>query len=269
MSGDQKDLKAQEKSQPTEPARHRREGIGFMGRLRAYFLAGILVTAPIAITAYIAWWFVSLIDGHIRPLIPSAYNPENYLPFSIPGLGLLVVIVVVTLIGAFAAGYVGRLVLGVGEGVVGRMPVVRSVYGAVKQIFETVLAKKSNAFREVVVIQYPRPGVWSLGFITGNAHPEVQLQLAGQADDMVNVFIPCAPPTAGYLAMVPRREVTALNMSVEDGLKLVMSGGIVVPPDRRPTLVEPPPADQEGRSPDDGRDQPDRKVLAAASRSKR
>ncbi|MFX5085044.1 DUF502 domain-containing protein, partial [Acinetobacter baumannii] len=86
----------------------------------------------------------------------------------------------------------------------------------------TVLAKKSNAFREVVVIQYPRPGVWSLGFITGNAHPEVQLQLAGQADDMVNVFIPCAPPTAGYLAMVPRREVTALNMSVEDGLKLVM-----------------------------------------------
>jgi len=271
VSGDQKDLKAQEKAQPAEPARHRREGIGFMGRLRAYFLAGILVTAPIAITAYIAWWFVSLIDGHIRPLIPSAYNPENYLPFSIPGLGLLVVIVVVTLIGAFAAGYVGRLVLGLGEGVVGRMPVVRSVYGAVKQIFETVLAKKSNAFREVVVIQYPRPGVWSLGFITGSAHPEVQLQLAGQAEDMVNVFIPCAPPTAGYLAMVPRREVTALNMSVEDGLKLVMSGGIVVPPDRRPTLVEPPAGHErdQDQDQDDDRDQPDRKVLAAASRSKR
>nr|WP_244592937.1 DUF502 domain-containing protein [Azospirillum palustre] len=237
-----------------------------MGRLRAYFLAGILVTAPIAITVYIAWWFVSLIDGYIRPLIPSAYNPENYLPFSIPGIGVLVVIIAVTLIGAFAAGYVGRLVLGVGEGVVGRMPVVRSVYGGVKQIFETVLAKKSNAFREVVAIQYPRPGVWSLGFITGSAHPEVQVKLAGEADDIVNVFIPCAPPTAGYLAMVPRREVTVLNMTVEDGLKLVMSGGIVVPPDRRPTLVEmPAEPDDEDR---DG-DQPDRKVLAAASRSKR
>ncbi|WP_455182441.1 DUF502 domain-containing protein [Azospirillum palustre] len=278
MSGDQTEPKAEVKADPKaqgkpqakghtgEPARHRREGIGLMGRLRAYFLAGILVTAPIAITVYIAWWFVSLIDGYIRPLIPSVYNPENYLPFSIPGIGVLVVIIAVTLIGAFAAGYVGRLVLGVGEGVVGRMPVVRSVYGGVKQIFETVLAKKSNAFREVVAIQYPRPGVWSLGFITGSAHPEVQVKLAGEAEDIVNVFIPCAPPTAGYLAMVPRREVTVLNMTVEDGLKLVMSGGIVVPPDRRPTLVEmPADPDDENR---DG-DQPDRKVLAAASRSKR
>jgi uncharacterized membrane protein len=275
VSGDQTEPKAdkaqgktQVKAHTGEPARHRREGIGLMGRLRAYFLAGILVTAPIAITVYIAWWFVSLIDGYIRPLIPSAYNPENYLPFSIPGIGVLVVIIAVTLIGAFAAGYVGRLVLGVGEGVVGRMPVVRSVYGGVKQIFETVLAKKSNAFREVVAIQYPRPGVWSLGFITGSAHPEVQVKLADEADDIVNVFIPCAPPTAGYLAMVPRRDVTVLNMTVEDGLKLVMSGGIVVPPDRRPTLVETSavetPADQ-----DDDNDQPDRKVLAAASRSKR
>ncbi len=278
MSGDQTEpkvpgkgqVKAQTKAQSAEPARHRREGIGFMGRLRAYFLAGILVTAPIAITVYIAWWFVSLIDGYIRPLIPSTYNPENYLPFSIPGIGVLVVIVAVTLIGAFTAGYVGRLVLGVGEGVVGRMPVVRSVYGGVKQIFETVLAKKSNAFREVVAIQYPRPGVWSLGFITGAAHPEVQLQLAGVADDFVNVFIPCAPPTAGYLAMVPRREVTVLNMSVEDGLKLVMSGGIVVPPERRPTLVEPPGGpDQDGPNQEGGDDHPDRKVLAAASRSNR
>ncbi|WP_245986601.1 DUF502 domain-containing protein [Azospirillum thermophilum] len=221
---------AGEPTPPEQPRPARREGIGLMGRLRAYFLAGILVTAPIAITIYIAWWFISMIDGHIRPLIPAAYNPENFLPFSIPGIGVLVVILVVTLIGAFAAGYVGRLVLGVGEGVVARMPVVRSVYSAVKQIFETVLANKSSAFREVVVLQYPRVGVWSLGFITGNAHPEVQRL---SADEIVNVFIPCAPPTAGYLVMVPRREVTVLGMTVEDGLKLVMSGGIVTPPDRR------------------------------------
>nr|WP_246499433.1 DUF502 domain-containing protein [Azospirillum soli] len=208
-------------------------------------MAGVLVTAPTAVTIYIAWWFVSLIDGHIRPLIPAAYNPENYLPFSIPGIGVLTVIVVLTLIGAFAAGYVGRLVLRIGEGVVGRMPVVRSIYGAVKQIFETVLAKKSNAFREVVLIEYPRLGVWSLGFITGSAHPEVQKV---SAEEMVNVFIPCAPPTAGYLLIVPRREVTVLDMTVEDGLKLVMSGGIVTPPDRKPREVTATPAPERKRA---------------------
>nr|WP_274389946.1 DUF502 domain-containing protein [Azospirillum doebereinerae] len=227
--------------------------------MRAYFLAGVLVTAPIAITIYIAWWFVSFIDGHIRPLIPAAYNPENYLPFSIPGIGVLTVLIVVTLIGTFTAGYVGRLVLGLGEGLVERMPVVRTVYGAVKQIFETVLAKKSNAFREVVMLQYPRDGVWSLGFITGSAHPEVQ-RVSGE--EMVNVFIPCAPPTAGYLVMVPRHAVTVLNITVEDGLKLVMSGGIVVPTERRAAMPAAlPPADVTT--------QPERSVLAAASRSNR
>lgn len=251
---------AEQSGQPSGPSRPRREGIGLMGRLRAYFLAGVLVTAPIAITIYIAWWFVSFIDGHIRPLIPAAYNPENYLPFSIPGIGVLTVLIVVTLIGTFTAGYVGRLVFRLGEGLVERMPVVRTVYGAVKQIFETVLAKKSNAFREVVMLQYPRDGVWSLGFITGNAHPEVQ-RVGGA--EMVNVFIPCAPPTAGYLVMVPRHEVTVLNITVEDGLKLVMSGGIVVPNDRRTALPAQPAVTRPAP------DHPERSVLAAASRSNR
>nr|WP_246337378.1 DUF502 domain-containing protein [Azospirillum oleiclasticum] len=197
--------------------------------MRAYFLAGVLVTAPIAITAYIAWWFISFIDNTVRPLIPAGYMPDYYLPFSVPGIGVLVVILALTLIGAFAAGYVGRLLLRAGEGVVARMPVVRSVYGALKQIFETVLAKKSNAFREVVMVEYPRHGLWSMGFITGTAHPEMQKV---SAEEMVHVFIPCAPPTAGYLIVAPRREVVVLNMTVEDGLKLVVSGGIVSPPDR-------------------------------------
>lgn len=224
---------------------HRRDGLGFIGRLRAYFLAGVLVSAPIAVTAYIAWWFVSFIDGTVRPLIPSGYNPENYLPFSIPGFGVLTVIVALTLIGTFAAGYVGRLALRFGESLVARMPVVRSVYSAVKQIFETVLAKKSNAFREVVMVEYPRDGVWSLGFITGSAHPEVQKV---SADEMVNVFIPCAPPTAGYLVFVPRREVVVLDMTVEDGLKMVVSGGIVTPPERAARPVADLPAAERRRA---------------------
>ncbi|HYG86533.1 MAG TPA: DUF502 domain-containing protein [Azospirillum sp.] len=212
--------------QPPLP-RPKREGIGLMGRLRAYFLAGVLVTAPIAITVYIASWFIDLIDSRVRPLIPAAYNPEKYLAFSVPGIGVAVMIVALTLIGAFAAGYVGRLVLRIGEGLVARTPVVRSVYGAVKQIFETVLADKSKAFREVVLVEYPRKGVWSLGFITGSAHPEVQRV---SADALVSVFIPCAPPTAGYLLFVPRREVTVLDLTIEEGLKMVLSAGIVAPP---------------------------------------
>lgn len=195
-----------------------------MGRLRAYFLAGALVTAPIAVTTYLGWWFITFIDGNVRPLIPAAYNPENYLPFSIPGIGLLTMVLILTLVGAFAAGYVGRLMLRFSEGVVARMPVVRGVYGAVKQIVETVLAQKSRAFREVVMLEYPRRGVWSLGFVTGVAHPEIQ---RGFDEDMVHVFIPCAPPTAGYLVAVSRSEVRHIDMSVEDGFKLIVSCGIV------------------------------------------
>lgn len=218
--------KPQAEKPPETPAArsHRRDGLGMMGRLRAYFLAGVLVTAPIAVTAYIGWWFISLIDAWVRPLIPAGYLPDTYLPFSIPGLGLVIVVAVLTLFGAFAAGYVGRLMLGYGEGLVARMPVVNGVYSTVKQIVETVLAKKSSAFRAVVMLEYPRPGLWSLGFITGPAHPEVQRHID---EDAVHVFIPCAPPTAGYLVIVPRRMVTVLDMPVEDGLKLMVSGGII------------------------------------------
>lgn len=220
---------AAENGAPAEaprPAPHNpHHGIGFMGRLRAYFLAGALVAAPIAVTTYLGWWFITFIDGNIRPLIPAAYNPENYLPFSIPGIGVLTMILALTLIGAFAAGYVGRLALRFGEGVVARMPVVSSVYAAVKQIVETVLAQKSGAFREVVMIEYPRRGLWSLGFVTGPAHPEMRKQ-AGE-DDMVFVFIPCAPPTAGYLVATRRDEIRHVDMPVDEGFKLIVSCGIV------------------------------------------
>ncbi len=222
-------------SQQPLPLRPKWEGIGLTGRLRAYFLAGTLVTAPIAVTVYLAAWVFEVIDSRVRPLIPAAYNPENYLAFSVPGIGVVVMILVLTLIGAFAAGYVGRLVLGFGEGLVEHTPVVRSVYSAVKQIFETVLANKSKAFREVVLVEYPRKGLWSLGFITGSAHAEVQRV---SADALVSVFIPCAPPTAGYLVFIPRHEVTVLNISVEEGLKMVLSAGIVTPATKPPEKRE-------------------------------
>ena len=206
--------------------------IGLLGRARAYLLAGILVTAPVAITLYLAWAVVDLIDNSVTKLLPEQYNPGNYMPFSVPGLGVVIVIVTLTLIGAFTAGVIGRLVIRAGEGVLARMPIIRSVYGAIKQIMETVLANQSAAFREVVLLEYPRRGIWTLGFISGQTQGEVQNLTA---DDVVNVFVPTTPnPTSGFLLFVPRSDLHVLEMTVEEGIKMVVSGGIVTPPDRRP-----------------------------------
>ncbi len=205
--------------------------LSFTARLRAYFLAGVLVTAPAGITIYLAWLFINFIDGTIGTLLPGQYSAEKFMPFSIPGLGLLAVLLLLTLVGAFAAGYVGRLVVRLGEGVVDKMPVVRHIYSALKQIFETVLAQQSTAFREVVLLEYPRLGLWSMGFITGPPHGEIQRVAE---DELVTVVVPTSPiPTAGYLLFVPRKDLVILDLSVEEGLKVVMSGGIVNPPDRR------------------------------------
>jgi uncharacterized membrane protein len=201
-------------------------------RLRAYFFAGILITAPISITIYIAWSFITWVDSHVLPLLPPKYNPETYLPFSFPGIGLVILIIGLTAIGATTAGLVGRMFIKTSEQVLNRMPVVRSVYSAVKQIFETVLAQKSTAFREVVLVEFPRTGMWAMGFITGRTEGEIQ-ELT--EDEVVNVFVPTTPnPTSGYLFFVARNDVYPLSMSVEEGIKMVVSGGIVTPPDRRP-----------------------------------
>ena len=204
----------------------------FRSHIRGYFFAGVLVTAPIGITFYISWLLIRWVDSKITPLIPAAYNPETYLPFAVPGLGLIIVFIALTFIGWSTAGLLGRLWTRVSENVLARMPVIRSVYGAVKQIIETILKQQSNAFREVVLFEYPRRGSWALGFITGQTQGEVQNLTA---DDVVYVFLPTTPnPTSGYLLFIPRRELVILDMTVEEGIKMVVSGGIVTPPDRRP-----------------------------------
>lgn len=204
----------------------------FTARLRAYFFAGVLVTAPLAITFWLVWQVIAWIDRSIKPLIPAHYNPETYLPFSVPGIGLIVALVFLTLVGALTAGFVGRLVIRMSERILARMPVVRSIYGATKQIFETVLAQSSRAFRDVVLVEYPRRGMWAIGFITGTTEGEIQ-ELT--EDVVVNVFLPTTPnPTSGFLLFVPKSDLIYLSMSVEEGIKMVVSGGIVTPPDRRP-----------------------------------
>ena len=204
----------------------------FLSRIRGYFLAGILVSAPVGITVYLAWIIIGFIDHSITPLLPIKYNPETYLPFSLPGLGVLMLVIGLTLIGALTAGLVGRWLLLTGERVLDKMPVIRSIYSATKQIFQTVFAQQSNAFREAVLVEYPRPGIWAIAFITGTTSGEVQ-NLTEQ--ETVNIFLPTTPnPTSGFLLFVPREDVITLDMSVEEAIKMVISGGIVTPPDRRP-----------------------------------
>jgi uncharacterized membrane protein len=210
--------------------------ISLSARLRAYFLAGVIVTAPIGITVLLIWQFITFLDGQVGSLIPERYNPESYLPFSVPGLGLLITIAFLTLVGFLAAGLAGRTLVRIGERLLSRMPVVRSVYGTLKQIFETVLAQSSRSFREVVLIEYPRRGIGAIGFVTGPTRGEVQVR---SEDELVNVFLPTTPnPTSGFLLFVPKRDLVHLDMTIEEGIKLVISGGIVAPPNQLDALAD-------------------------------
>ncbi len=206
--------------------------IGLGAKLRGYFIAGVLVTAPLSITFYLAWIFINFVDRQVTPLIPERYNPETYLPFSTPGLGLLVMVVFLILVGALTAGFLGRLFQRTSEQLLARMPVIRSVYGAVKQVLETVLAQQSKAFRKAVLVEYPRRGMWAIAFITGRTEGEVQNMTE---EEVINIFLPTTPnPTSGFLLFVPKKDLVPLSMSVEEAIKMVISGGIVTPPDRRP-----------------------------------
>ncbi len=214
----------------------RKRGLSAGARLRAYFLAGILITAPISITLYLSWLFISFVDSRVTPLIPAKYNPETYLPFALPGLGLVILVAALTLTGALTAGFFGRLWLRIQERTLSGMPVVRNVYSAVKQILETVLAQQSNAFREAVLVEYPRRGMWAIAFITGTTKGEVQNLTE---EECINIFLPTTPnPTSGFLLFVPMKDLVPLTMGVEEAIKMVISGGIVTPPDRRPAAEQ-------------------------------
>lgn len=203
---------------------------GLLGRLRTWFLAGLLITAPVALTLYVTLGIVHWVDDLVAPLIPPQHRPEVYfnLPFQIPGTGLVIVVVGLTLIGALAATLLGRFFVRLGDRVMARLPIIRSLYGALKQMFETLLSQKSGAFRQVVLVPFPTPGSWAIGFITGETMAAIQ---SGVPDELVTVFVPTSPnPTSGYILFVQRAKAVVLDMTVEDGLKLVVSGGIVSAP---------------------------------------
>ena len=197
------------------------------GKLKAYFFTGILVTAPVMITFFVAYKLIVFVDVSVNKLLPPQFALNNYLPFTIPGLGIIILVVALILIGMFAAGFLGRFFLRLGEWIVYKVPFISSVYSLLKQIFETFLSSKSDAFKKVVLLEYPRKGIWILGFVSTDTEGEVKDIVK---KDMVNVFIPTTPnPTSGFLIFVPREDVVELEMSVEDGIKFVISGGIVSP----------------------------------------
>jgi len=200
---------------------------GITARLRTYFFTGIIVAAPIGLTVYITSWFIDLVDTWFVPLLPAQYQPDQLLPFNIPGLGLIIALVLLTLLGALAANFFGQALLTLTERVVERMPVVRGIYSALKQIFETVLSQSNTSFREVGLVEYPRLGSYTLAFITTPPRSDLP-GLEGR--EMIGVFVPTTPnPTGGFFLYLPREDVRVLDMTVEEGLKMIVSFGIVEP----------------------------------------
>lgn len=202
-----------------------------MGNLRRYLLAGLLVWLPIVVTVLILKFLIGLVDG-ILLLLPEAVQPETLLGFQIPGLGVLLSAIVLLLTGMVVTNLFGSSMVRMGERLLARIPFVRAIYSATKQLTETLFSGKGKSFRKVVMVRFPHPGVWTVAFLTGEGMKEANTKTGS---DLVNVFVPTTPnPTGGYFLMVPRNDIIDLDMSVDDGIKLILSAGAVVPDGRHP-----------------------------------
>jgi uncharacterized membrane protein len=201
---------------------------GFGSRIRNYFLTGLIVAGPVAITLWLVWSFVTWVDDLVRPFIPVAYRPETYLPIKIPGFGLIIAFVALTLLGFLTANLVGRKLVEFGETLLERMPIVRPLYRGLKQVFETLFSKSGSTFRTVALIEFPSPGMWSLVFLSTPPGSDITDRLP--AEEHVSVFMPCTPnPTTGFFFYVPRRGIIELDIPVEAAAKLIMTAGMIQP----------------------------------------
>jgi uncharacterized membrane protein len=214
-------------SPPDKPHPPHHAGIG--ARIRNYFLTGLVVAGPLAITVWLTWSFITWVDDLVRPFVPVAYRPETYLPGKIPGTGLIIVFVALTLLGFLTANLVGRTLVEAGERLLDRMPLVRSIYKGLKQVFETLFSESGSSFRTVGLVEFPSPGMWSLVFLSQSPSREIMSRLPNQ-EEHVSVFMPCTPnPTTGFFFYVPRSGVIELDIPVEAAAKLIMSAGLIQP----------------------------------------
>lgn len=206
-----------------------------MAALRRYLMAGLLVWVPLGVTLLIVTFLVDLMDQTLR-LLPESIQPENLLGFRIPGLGAVLTAVIVFVTGMIVTNLFGMQLFNIGERILQRIPLVRSIYASVKQVTESMFSS-GKSFRKVVLVEYPRKGMWSLAFQTGTGAEEVR-DKTGR--DVTNVFIPTTPnPTSGFFLMVPREDVVELDMSVDDGLKMLLSVGVVVPVHKKDKVIDP------------------------------
>ena len=195
-------------------------------RLKNYFFTGLLVILPIYVTGYILWFLINGMDAVLK-FVPQKYLPETYLNMRIPGLGLILALILIFIVGLLARNIVGSKLVHWTDRIVNRIPLARIIYLAIKQLLEGVFLPQTRAFRRAVMVEFPRHGAYSIGFLTGVSKGEVQKKTA---KNVVNVFVPTTPnPTSGFFIMVPEDEVISLSMSVEDAFKLIISGGIVSP----------------------------------------
>src|SRR6201992_4069738 len=223
-------MSAENTPTPPEPASQPAEThTGVMGRLRNYFLTGLVVAGPVAITLWLTWWFVTWVDGLVRPFVPIAYRPETYLPFGLPGSGLVVAVIALTLLGLLTGKLIGRSVVNLGKKLLGRIPAVRAIYRGLKQVFETLFSGQGSSFRRVGLVEFPSPGMWSIVLISQSPSADLAASLPGE-EEHISVFLPCAPnPTTGFFFYVPKSKVIEIEMSTEDAATLIMSCGVVQP----------------------------------------
>lgn len=202
---------------------------GLLSGIRASFLTGLVIVLPAVLTIWVIQTVIDFVDGKVLPLIPSRLWPDWLTGLTVPGLGLLVFLVFTLSVGWFAKGLIGRSLIAWGEEIVARMPVVRSIYNGLKQIAETVFAQSSTSFSRACLVQYPRPGLWAVAFISADTRGEIAAHLNG-GEKHISVFLPTTPnPTSGFLLFVPERDILPLEMTIEDAAKLVISAGLVVP----------------------------------------
>lgn len=202
----------------------------FTKKLKNYFLTGVIVAAPVAITVYMSYHLVIWINEKTSHLIPQQWTIGNFVPYAVPGLGLVLLIICLMFIGMLTTGYVGKFFLRVWNGMIRKMPVISSIYSLIKQIFETFLSQKSNSFSEVVLVEYPRKGLWTIAFVSRNETGGEIAEKTGEK--LLSIYVPTTPnPTSGFLIFLPEKDVVKLDMSVEDGIKYVLSCGIVTPTD--------------------------------------
>ena len=201
---------------------------GLASRIRNYFLTGLVVAGPVAVTLWLVWWFVTWVDNLVRPVIPTAYRPETYLPINIPGFGLIIAFLALTSLGFLTANLVGSSVVSFGEGLLNRMPIVRPIYRTTKQIFQTLFSSSESSFRRVGLVEFPAPGMWSLVFLTQPPSPPIAAHLP--QSEHISAFLPCTPnPTTGFFFYVPRSDVIDLDITVEQAMSLLISAGIIQP----------------------------------------